>query len=60
MKRKLEVSELIFRVISYVLLTAFAICCLYPFLYAISAAISGREAVEYGQLVLFPDRKSVV
>ena len=54
MKRKLEVSELIFRVISYVLLTAFAICCLYPFLYAISAAISGREAVEYGQLVLFP------
>ena len=54
MKRKLEVSELIFKVISYVLLTAFAICCLYPFLYAISAAISGREAVEYGQLVLFP------
>ena len=54
MKRKLEVSELIFKIISYVCLTVFAICCLYPFLYAISAAISGREAVEYGQLVLFP------
>lgn len=54
MKRKLEVSELIFKIISYVLLTAFAICCLYPFLYAISAAISAREAVEYGQIVLFP------
>ncbi len=54
MKRKLEVSELIFKIISYVFLTVFAICCLYPFLYAISAAISGREAVEYGQLVLFP------
>lgn len=54
MKRKLEVSELIFKIVSYVFLTVFAICCLYPFLYAISAALSGREAVEYGQIVLFP------
>ena len=54
MKRKLEISELIFKIISYVLLTVFAICCLYPFLYAISAAISGRDAVEYGQIILFP------
>ena len=54
MKRKLEVSELIFKVLSHVLLIAFAICCLYPFLYAISAAISGIEAVEGGQLVLLP------
>lgn len=54
MKRRLEVSELIFKIISYVFLTIFAVCCLYPFLYAISAAISGREAVEYGQIVLFP------
>ena len=54
MKRKLEVSELIFKIISYVFLTVFAICCLYPFVYAISAAVSGREAVEYGQIVLLP------
>lgn len=54
MKRKLEVSELIFKIISYVFLTIFAICCLYPFVYAISAAISGAEAVEYGQIVLLP------
>jgi putative aldouronate transport system permease protein len=54
MKRKLEISELIFKIISYLLLTVFAICCVYPFFYAISAAISGREAVEYGQIVLFP------
>lgn len=54
MKRKLEVSELIFKIISYVFLTVFAVSCLYPFLYAISAAISGREAVEYGQIVLLP------
>ncbi len=54
MKRKLEVSELIFKILSYTLLTVFALCCLYPFVYAISAALSGRTAVEYGQVVLFP------
>ena len=54
MKRKLEISELIFKIISYTCLTAFALCCLYPFVYAISASISGREAVEYSRVVLFP------
>jgi len=54
MKRKLEISELIFRIISCTLLTVFAICCLYPFLYAVSASISGRHAVEYGEVVLLP------
>ena len=54
MKRKLEISELIFKIVSYVFLTIFAVCCLYPFLYAISAAVSGREAVEYGQIILLP------
>ncbi len=54
MKRKLEISELIFKILSYTLLTVFALCCLYPFVYAISAALSGRTAVEYGEIVLFP------
>ena len=54
MKRKLETSELIFKIISYTLLTMFAICCLYPFLYAISSSISGRKAVEYSEVILFP------
>ena len=54
MKRKLEISELIFKIISYTLLTIFALCCLYPFVYAVSAAISGRDAVEYSRIVLFP------
>ena len=54
MKRKLEISELIFKIISYTLLTMFALCCLYPFVYAVSASISGRSAVEYGSIVLFP------
>jgi len=54
MKRKLEISELIFRIISCTLLTVFAIACLYPFLYAVSASISGKHAVEYGEVVLLP------
>ena len=54
MKRRLEISELIFKVVSYLFLTVFSICCLYPFLYAISASISGIEAVEKGTLVLLP------
>ncbi|MDE6732147.1 MAG: carbohydrate ABC transporter permease [Oscillospiraceae bacterium] len=54
MKRKLEISELIFKVISYTLLTAFALACLYPFLFAVSSSISGRHEVEYSQIVLLP------
>lgn len=54
MKRKLEITELIFKILSYTFLTVFSLCCLYPFVYAISAAISGRVAVEYNELILFP------
>jgi putative aldouronate transport system permease protein len=32
----------------------FALLCLYPFLYAISASISGRHAVEYKEIILLP------
>ena len=54
MKRKLEVSELIFKIISYTLLTVFALACLYPFIYAISAAISGEHEVDYNEIILLP------
>ena len=54
MKRKLEISELIFKVISYLLLTIFALSCLYPFVYTISSAISGYNEVTYSEIVLFP------
>ena len=54
MKRKLETSELIFKIISYLFLTMFSIMCLYPLVFAVSASISGRQAVEYSQVVLLP------
>ena len=53
-KRKLEISEQLFKGLSYLLLTIFALCCLYPFVYAVSASMSGRHAVEYSEVVLFP------
>lgn len=54
MKRKLEVSELIFKILSYLLLGIFALICVYPFIYAVSASISSREAVEKNLVVLLP------
>ncbi len=62
MKRKLEFSELIFKIISYTMLTIFALCCLYPFLYIISASISGYDALMGGEVVLLPvgDEKGLV
>ena len=54
MKRKLEFSELVFKIVSYTMLTMFALCCLYPFIYVISASISGQSAVDYGEVILFP------
>ena len=54
MKRKLEFSELVFKIVSYTMLTMFALCCLYPFVYVISASISGQAAVDYGKVILFP------
>ena len=54
MKRKLEVSELVFKMISYLLLTMFAVGCLYPFVYTVSSAISGYEAVRDSTIVLLP------
>lgn len=54
MKRRLETSELIFKIISYLFLTMFSVMCLYPFVFAVSAAISGKDAVEYSRVVLLP------
>ncbi len=54
MKRRLEVTELIFKIISYTLLGVFALCCLYPFVYAISSSISGKDVVNSNQIILFP------
>ncbi|MGM9602417.1 MAG: carbohydrate ABC transporter permease [Faecousia sp.] len=54
MKRKLEISELIFKIVSYTFLTIFALMCLYPFIYVVSAALSSYNAITYSKVVLWP------
>jgi len=51
---RLNLSEIIFKILAYVLVILFAIVALYPVVYAVSASISGRVAYQSGQVVLFP------
>ena len=44
MKRKTEVSELIFKIVAYFFLIIFAILCVYPLLFALSSMIIGFDA----------------
>lgn len=54
MTKRMEFSELIFKIFAYLFLIIFAIFCLYPFVYSISAALSGKEAMLFGKVILFP------
>ncbi len=47
-------NEIVFKVIAYLLIAAFAVVALYPLIYAFSASISGRAAYETGQVILLP------
>jgi len=55
MKRKMEVSELIFKIISYVLLIIFAAMCVYPLLYALGSTFSSWDSVRAGKVILWPE-----
>jgi len=57
--KRLDKTEIVFKILSYVLLTLFALCCLYPFLYVISASISSKQAVDSGLVVLWPVEFSI-
>lgn len=49
-----EASEVVFKIISYTFTTIFALCCIYPLIYALSSSISGRVAVDTGKVILWP------
>lgn len=53
--KRLDTSEIIFKVLAYVLLTLFALACIYPLIYVLSVAISSKTGVESGKITLFPD-----
>src|SRR5690554_2366671 len=52
--KRLDKSELIFKILAYTLVTLFALSTLYPLIYSLSVALSSRQAVEAGKVVLYP------
>lgn len=55
MMKRLDRTEIIFKIVSYALLTVFALACLYPLLFVLFSSISSYEGVEQGKIWLFPD-----
>ncbi len=51
---RLSSGEIVFKIIAYVFVGAFAILALYPLVYSISASISGIIPFNKGEVVLFP------
>lgn len=54
MKRKMEISELIFKIVAYVFLILFALMCVYPLIYTLSASISSADALDSNKVILWP------
>lgn len=54
MKRKMEISELIFKIIAYFFLIVFALLCVYPLLYVLGSTFSSADAVADRAVVLWP------
>lgn len=52
--KRLDKSEIIFKVIAYVLLTLFALACLYPLIYVLAVALSDIGGVSSGKVILLP------
>jgi len=53
--KRLDRTEIIFKVVSYALLTIFALACLYPFLYILVNSISSKEATANATINFLPD-----
>jgi putative aldouronate transport system permease protein len=51
---RLSRSDIIFKIVAYLLISALVVVALYPLIYAFSASISGRAAYETGRVVLLP------
>ncbi len=52
--KRMTLSEKVFKILAYVLLTIFALCCIYPLIFTLSTALSSEEAVNYSQVYLWP------
>lgn len=52
--KRLDKSELIFKIISYFFVIMFALMCLYPLVYAVSGTFSETLALAQGKVLLWP------
>lgn len=52
--KRLDKSEIIFKIFAYVFLTLFALMCIYPLIYSLSVALSDKAAGDYNKVVLWP------
>lgn len=51
---RLDKTEIIFKVIAYLILVLFALACIYPLLYALFVSISDEQEVAFGRVTFFP------
>ena len=52
--KRLDKTEITFKILSYVLLTIFALACLYPFIFVLMNSISGRDYVDQAKVSVIP------
>ncbi len=52
--KRLDKSELVFTILAYLIAGVFGVLAVYPFIYTVSASISGRIPFERGEIFLWP------
>lgn len=52
--KRLDRTEIIFKLLSYILLTAFALCCIYPFIFLIANTFSAKDYVNASKVSIVP------
>ena len=52
--KRLDRTEIIFKVLSYVLLTIFAVICIYPLIYVVAVALSDTAGYNSNSITLLP------
>ena len=52
--KRLDRTEIVFKILAYAFLTIFALACLYPFIYILSNSVSGKDAVESSTVYFWP------
>lgn len=52
--KRLDKSEIIFKIFAYIVLTIFALMCVYPLIYCLAVALSDKAAGDSSSVILWP------